>query len=75
MATYGQELLDKINTNKTKSGNDVIKEQTEGTLKGSAIGLFLGLYFAHTRNFSLVIGASVGALIGGFITKQFIKKD
>ena len=75
MATYGQDLLDKINTNKTKSGNEIIKEQTKGTLTGSAIGLFLGLYFAHSRNFSLVIGAGVGALIGGFITKQILKKD
>jgi uncharacterized membrane protein len=75
MATYGQDLLDKINVNKNKDANDIIKEQTKGTIRGSAIGLFLGLYFAHTRNFSLVIGAGVGALVGGFITKQFLKVD
>jgi uncharacterized membrane protein len=75
MATYGKDLLDKISANKGKDSNDIIKEQTKGALRGSAIGLFLGLYFAHTRNFSLVIGGGVGALIGGLITKQLINRD
>ena len=75
MATYGKELLDKISTNKTKGDNDIIKEQTRGSLQGSAIGLFLGLYIGHTRNYNLVMSAAVGALLGGFISKYFITKD
>jgi len=75
MASYGKDMLDKITSNKNKDGNQLILEQTRGALKGSAIGLFLGLYIAHSRNFNLVVGASVGAILGGLVTKFFISKD
>ena len=42
--SYGSDMLDKIKSNKSKSGNKVLLENTEGALTGSAIGLFLGLF-------------------------------
>lgn len=74
MASFGKDMLDKITANKSKDGNDLILEQTKGSLTGAAIGLFLGMYLAHTRNMSLVIGGATGAILGGLITRAFISK-
>lgn len=70
----GKEMLDKLKTNKSKDGNQIILEQTKGTFIGSAIGLGLGLYIGYTRNYSLLFSAFIGATIGGLITKGFINK-
>jgi hypothetical protein len=73
---YGQDLLDKLKFNKGKSNSDIINEQTKGTYTGSAIGLLVGLYIGYSRNWSLLMSAGIGALIGGLVTKAFItKKD
>jgi F0F1-type ATP synthase assembly protein I len=73
--SYGSDMLDKIKSNKSKSGNKVILEQTEGALTGSAIGLFLGLYIAHSRQMSLIGGGLIGALAGAFLFKVIKPKD
>jgi hypothetical protein len=72
---YGKDLIDKIQSNKSKDGNELILEQTKGTLKGSAIGLFLGLYIGYSRNYSLLMSAFIGAAIGGIVTRAFISKN
>jgi hypothetical protein len=74
MANYGKDMLDKLKFNKSRDGNDIILEQTQGTYIGSAIGLFCGLYIAHQRKSSLLMGAFVGAIIGGLATRTFIRK-
>jgi len=73
--SYGSDMLDKIKSNKSKSGNKVILEHTEGALTGSAIGLFLGLYIAHSRQMSLIGGGLIGALTGAFLFKFIKPKD
>jgi len=73
--SYGSDMLDKIKSNKSKSGNKVILEHTEGALTGSAIGLFLGLYIAHSRQMSLIGGGLIGALTGAFLFKVIKPKD
>jgi F0F1-type ATP synthase assembly protein I len=73
--SYGSDMLDKIKSNKSKSGNKVLLENTEGTLTGSAIGLFLGLYIANSRKMSLIGGGLIGALAGGFIFKLIAPKN
>jgi len=74
--SYGQDLLDKLKSNKAKNSNDIINEQTKGTYTGSAIGLLVGLYIGYSRNWSLLMSAGIGALIGGLVTRGFItKKD
>jgi uncharacterized membrane protein YeaQ/YmgE (transglycosylase-associated protein family) len=73
---FGKDMLDKLKTNKSKAGNELILEQTKGTFIGSAIGLALGLYVGYSRNYSLLFSAFIGATIGGLVTKAFItKKD
>jgi hypothetical protein len=73
--SYGSDMLDKIKSNKSKSGNKVILEETEGSLTGSAIGLFIGLYIAHSRQMSLIGGGLIGALTGAFLFKIIKSKD
>jgi F0F1-type ATP synthase assembly protein I len=73
--SYGSDMLDKIKSNKSKSGNKVLLEQTEGAITGSAIGLFLGLYIAHSRQMSLIGGGLIGALAGGFIFKSLTSNE
>lgn len=73
--SYGSDMLDKIKSNKSKSGNKVILEKTEGSLTGSAIGLFLGLYIAHSRQMSLIGGGLIGALTGAFLFNVIKPKD
>lgn len=68
-------MLDKIKSNKNADGNKIILENTKGTLTGSAIGLFVGLYIAHTRNYSFLVSGVVGALVGGAVSKFFINKN
>ena len=72
---YGQEMLDKLKSNKEKSPNRVIKEQTEGTFTAGAIGLGVGLFIGYTRGYSLVASGLVGMLLAGFISKQLIERE
>jgi len=71
---YGKDMLDKLKSNKSKDGNELILEQTKGALKGSAIGLFLGLYIGYSRKYNLLTSALIGAAIGGIATKILISK-
>ena len=69
---YGQDMLDKIKSNKDKDGNELILEKTKGTFTGSAIGAGIGLYIAYSRQYSLLMGAFLGATIGGLLTSVFL---
>jgi hypothetical protein len=69
---YGQDMLDKLKSNKDKDGNELILEKTKGTFTGSAIGLGIGLYLAYSKKSSLVMGAFLGAALGGLVTSFFI---
>ena len=75
MASYGKEMLDKIRSNKGKDANEIILEQTKGTLTGGGIGLLIGLYIGYSRNYNLVFSGVVGALVGGLVSKAFISKN
>ena len=72
---YGQDMLDRIKSNKDKDGNELILEKTKGTFTGSLIGAGVGLYFAYSRKSSLLIGAFLGAALGGLLTSFLISKD
>ena len=69
---YGQDMLDKLKSNKDKDGNELILEKTKGTFTGSAIGMGVGLYIAYSKESSLLMGAFIGAAIGGLLTNFFI---
>ena len=74
MSTYAKEVLDKLKSNKSKDGNKLLLEETRGSLVGAGIGLFLGLYFAHTKNMNMFVSGAVGAIVGGLLTKTLINK-
>lgn len=67
-------LIDKIKSSKEIVADKKNKEQTEAIYTGGAIGLFLGLYLAHTRNYNFLVSGIAGLLIGGVLTKQIINK-
>ena len=70
--SYASDMLDRIKTNKDKDGNELILEKTKGTFTGSAIGAGVGLYIAYSRHWSLLMGAFLGATIGGLLTSVFL---
>lgn len=70
----GQQILDKISLNKSKSDNQRILESTEGTFVGTAIGALVGLLIGYQRRYNLVASAFIGAAIGGIVSKSFVKK-
>lgn len=72
--TYGEQILSKIKTNKTKDENKTILEGTKGTFTGTAVGLGVGLVIGYSRKYNLFFSAFLGALAGGMITKFFINK-
>lgn len=71
---YGQELLDKISMNKSKSDNERILEQTEGSFVGAAIGALAGLLIGYQRKQNLVVSAFIGGAIGGLVSRALITK-
>lgn len=72
---YAKNLIDGIKTTSQKSTNSVITEKTKGTATGSLIGGGVGLVFAYQRRTNLIMGAFLGALAGGVITRVFIDKQ
>lgn len=73
--SYGKDMLDKLNFNKNRDGNKLILEKTKGTFTGGAIGLIVGLYIGHSRNYNLLTSAFIGASLGGLITNFLINKN
>jgi len=69
---YGQQMLDRLKSNKDTNGNELLLEKTRGTFTGSAIGLFIGLYIGYSRHYNLLMSAFIGAAIGGLVTRSFI---
>jgi|LakMenEpi03Aug12_release.lakeMendotaPanAssembly.Ray.scaffolds.fasta_scaffold3303856_1 hypothetical protein len=75
MSTYAKDMLDKISSNKNTDGNKMLIEKSNGSIVGSGIGLFLGLYFAHTRNWNYLFSASIGAVLGGLLVSTIVKRN
>lgn len=70
---YGKTLIEKINTNKSKSETDIVREMTTGTYVGAGIGMAVGLVIGYSRKYNLLFSAFIGASIGGIVTKFLIK--
>lgn len=71
---YGQDLLNKIRDNKSKTQNKRILEETEGSYVGAAIGGLVGLLIGYQRKGNLVISAFLGAAVGGLVSRAFIRR-
>jgi uncharacterized protein YcfJ len=70
---YAKDFLKKTQETKKKDVNTVLTETTKGTMVGAAIGGGVGLMIGFGRDKNLIMSAFIGAVIGGAISKIFIK--
>ena len=70
---YAKNFITSIEGAKKKDANTVITESTKGTMVGAAIGAGVGLFIGFGRDKNLLMSGFVGAVIGGAISKVFIK--
>jgi uncharacterized protein YcfJ len=70
---YAKDFLKKTQETKKKDVNTVLTETTKGTMVGAAIGGGVGLMIGFGRDKNLLMSAFIGAVIGGAISKIFIK--
>jgi len=70
---YAKNFLKVIGETKAKDTNTIISEQTKGTIVGAGIGGGIGLFIGFGRKKNLLLSAFIGAVIGGAISRVFIK--
>lgn len=70
---YAKKFLKAVGDTKEKDTNTIISETTKGTMVGAAIGAGIGLFIGFGRKKSLLMSGFVGAVIGGAISRVFIK--
>lgn len=70
---YAKNFITSIEGAKKKDANTVITESTKGTMVGAAIGAGVGLFIGFGRDKNLLMSGFVGAVIGGAISRVFIK--
>lgn len=70
---YAKRFLKAIGDTKSKDTNTIITETTKGTMVGASIGAGIGLFIGFGRDKNLLMSAFIGAVIGGGISRIFIK--
>lgn len=70
---YAKKYLKAVGDTKAKDTNTVISETTKGTMVGAAIGAGIGIFIGFGRKKNLLMSGFVGAVIGGAISRVFIK--
>lgn len=70
---YAKNFLKSVEGAKKKDTNTIITETTKGTMVGAAIGAGLGLFIGFGRDKNLLMSGFIGAVIGGAISRVFIK--
>lgn len=70
---YAKNFLKSVEGTKKKDTNTVITETTKGTMVGAAIGAGIGVFIGFGRDKNLLMSGFIGALIGGGISRIFIK--
>lgn len=70
---YAKNYLKAVGATKEKDTNTVISETTKGTMVGAAIGAGIGIFIGFGRQKNLLMSGFVGAIIGGAISRVFIK--
>lgn len=56
-----------------KKEKTILTEATKGTIVGSSIGAGIGLFIGFGRHKNLLMSGFIGAVIGGAISRIFIK--
>ncbi len=70
MATNAKEML-----GKTPTAESATSELAKGNMVGVTIGSIVGLVFAITKKYNVILSVFIGGLAGSLITKKFLKKD
>jgi uncharacterized protein YcfJ len=70
---YAKKFLKAVGEVKEKDTNTIISETTKGTMVGASIGAGIGLFIGFGRDKNLLMSAFIGAIIGGSISRIFIK--
>ena len=70
---YAKSYLKAVGETKAKDTNTIISETTKGTMVGAAIGAGIGIFIGFGRKKNLLMSGFVGAIIGGAISRVFIK--
>ena len=71
---YAKKFLNTVGEAKKKDVNAVISDSTKGTMVGASIGAGIGLFIGFGRQKNLLMSAFIGAILGGAISRVFIKK-
>ena len=71
---YAKRFLNTIGEAKQKDVNSIISDSTKGTMVGASIGAGIGLFIGFGRQKNLLMSAFIGAILGGAISRVFIKK-
>jgi uncharacterized protein YcfJ len=71
---YAKNFLNQIGDIKKKDSNMVLNDIQKGTIVGSTIGAGIGVFIAFGRGKNMLLGALIGSVIGGAISRAFIVK-
>jgi uncharacterized protein YcfJ len=71
---YAKNFLNQIGEVKKKDTNMVLNDAQKGTIVGATIGAGIGIFIAFGRGKNMLLGALVGSVIGGAISRAFIVK-
>jgi uncharacterized protein YcfJ len=70
---FAKSFLKSTQEIKKKDTTTILTETTKGTMVGAAIGAGVGVLIGFGRNKNLLMSAFIGGIIGGGISRVFIK--
>ena len=70
-----QDALDNVKTLKNQDAHDTFIQKTKTTIKGSAVGVVVGLMYGWYNKKNLYVSAILGAIGGGAINYFLFKRD
>jgi ABC-type amino acid transport system permease subunit len=70
-----QDALDNVKTLKSQDAHDTFIQKTKTTIKGSAVGVVVGLMYGWYNKKNLYVSAILGAIGGGAINYFLFKRD
>jgi uncharacterized membrane protein YeaQ/YmgE (transglycosylase-associated protein family) len=71
---YAKRFLNNIGEIKSKDTNTIITDSTKGVMIGASVGAVIGLTIGFGRKKNLIMSAFIGSIIGGAISRVFVKK-
>jgi Na+/glutamate symporter len=75
MAFDAKAVLDDMKSKKASDPDQLAIEKTKGTVTGMLIGAAVATYIGWRKDYSLLVSAFVGAMIGGVVSRVFLNKE